>query len=87
MVVKLSHLVVALLVALGLVTLGTFLDTDVYAQSRDVSVIHMVGDNSGTWLFTTDNRLIYCWWPSSPSRTERTASCRVMDQFRVNMMR
>jgi hypothetical protein len=82
MKVKFRHVVIALIILVGPIFTGV-----THAQSSDVTVVHMVGDKDGVWLYTSDNRLIYCWWPSSPSRTEKTASCRVMDQFRANMMR
>jgi hypothetical protein len=82
MTVILKHFFVGLLIVL-LPLIGSA----AYAQSSDAKAEHMVGDKDGVWIYMSDNRLIYCWWPQNPGRTERTASCRIMDAFRVNMMR
>ena len=46
----------------------------------------MTGDKNAVWIATSDNRLIYCWWPQDPSRLDSQASCRVLDRFKVDRL-
>ncbi len=58
----------------------------VTAQEQQSNVVSMTGDKDAVWIATSDNRLIYCWWPQDPSRLDRQASCRVLHRFGVDRL-
>jgi hypothetical protein len=46
----------------------------------------MTGDKDAVWIATSDNQLIYCWWPQDPKRLDQQANCRVLNRFRVDRL-
>jgi hypothetical protein len=56
-------------------------------DSGGLVVTHMTGDSDGVWLATNDERLIHCWFPQDAARTSERANCRVIERFRVNVLR
>ncbi len=69
-------------------TYGLFSRTATAQIGDDANVItHMTGGSDAVWIATEDQRLIYCWFQTSAARPDTQANCRVMDRFRVNVMR
>lgn len=67
-----------------LVIIAGLFNLNVSAQSSDTgTAIAMTGDKDATWVLTSDNELIYCWWPESPDRITVQAKCRVLNRWRV----
>lgn len=59
---------------------------EVKAQQGNPQIASMTGDRNAVWIATTDNRLIYCWWPQDPARLDKQASCRMLDRFKVDLL-
>ena len=56
------------------------------AQNGAGQVVGMTGDKDAVWIATSDNQLIYCWWPQDPKRLDQQANCRVLNRFRVDRL-
>lgn len=52
----------------------------------DAHVIGMTGDKDAVWIATSNNKLVYCWWPQDPSRLDRQAQCRVLDKWNIDRL-
>lgn len=50
------------------------------------NVVGMTGDKDAVWIATSNNKLIYCWWPQDPSRLDRQSQCRVLDKWNVDRL-
>ena len=59
------------------------------AQTGDSGLVitHMTGGSDAVWLATDDERLIHCWFPQNAARTSERANCRIIERFRVNVLR
>ncbi len=54
---------------------------------RTIGIKHMTGGSDAVWLATDDERLIHCWFPQDAARTDVRANCRVIERWRVNVLR
>ena len=68
-------------------TYGLLTNTATAQSGSGLNITHMSGDANGVWMATDDERLVHCWFPNDPSRTDTRANCRVVERFRVNVLR
>ncbi len=73
------------LIRLATLLLILCLNPAVSAEEK-VNVVGMTGDKDAVWIATSNNKLIYCWWPQDPSRLDRRAQCRVLDKLGVDRL-